>query len=137
MTAVKIAIDSYAWIEIFSGTQKGKRALEAIDEADGVLTPEIVLSEVARKYLREGVDESKAMERIATIREASEIVGVDASTAVESAKMYLMLERNAKEKSLARPSLFDGIVLAIARVNQAKVLTGDQHFKNLEDTLWL
>lgn len=137
MTAVKIVIDSYAWIEIFSGTQKGRKALAAIEEAEEVLTPDIVLSEVARKYMREGADENKAMERLETICEASEVVGIDASTAVESAKMYLLLEKNAKEESLTKPSLFDGIVLAFARVNHAKVLTGDQHFKNLEDTLWL
>ena len=137
MTAVKIVIDSYAWIEVFSGTQKGRRALKAIEEADEVLTPDIVLSEVARKYMREGADENRAMERLATICEASEVVGIDASTAVKSAKMYLLLEKNAKEKALTKPSLFDGIVLAFARVNQARVLTGDQHFKDLEDTLWL
>ena len=134
---MKIVIDSYAWIEIFSGTQKGRRALAAIEEADEVLTPDIVLSEVARKYMREGADENKAMERLETISETSEILGIDAATAVESAKMYLLLEKNAKEKSLTKPSLFDGIVLAFARVNQARVLTGDQHFKDLEDTLWL
>ncbi|MBX8634675.1 MAG: PIN domain-containing protein [Candidatus Thermoplasmatota archaeon] len=134
---MKIVIDSYAWIEIFSGTQKGRRALAAIEEADEVLTPDIVLSEVARKYMREGADENKAMERLETISETSEILGIDAATAVESAKMYLLLEKNAKEKSLTKPGLFDGIVLAFARVNQARVLTGDQHFKDLEDTLWL
>ena len=39
--------------------------------------------------------------------------------------------------ALRKPSLFDGIVLASAKLNDAKVLTGDEHFKGLAETMWL
>jgi predicted nucleic acid-binding protein len=54
---VKIVIDSHAWIEIFLGSQKGRLASDTIEEAEVVVTPESVLAEIARKYLREVVKE--------------------------------------------------------------------------------
>ena len=48
---MKIVVDSYAWIEIFLGTEKGKSASKAIEDAEQAITPEIVLAEISRKYL--------------------------------------------------------------------------------------
>ena len=134
---MKIVADSYAWIEIFSGTQKGAAAKKSMEEAESVLTPDTVLAEVARKYLREGIGEGAIRKRLATILEASEPAYVDDLTAVEAARAFIELEKRAKEARLEKPSLFDGIVLAVARTNHAKVLTGDEHFRGLPETLWL
>ncbi len=69
--------------------------------------------------------------------EASETVDMDADLALEAAKATIQLERRAASSNLRKPSLFDGIVLASARRTGAKVLTGDEHFKNLTETMWL
>jgi hypothetical protein len=47
------------------------------------------------------------------------------------------MSTNAKKEMQKAPSLFDAIVLATGRVFEAKVLTGDEHFRNLPETLWL
>ena len=134
---VKIVVDSYAWIEIFLGSDKGHSALETIDDADLVITPETVLAEISRKYLREGAKEQTIRKRLKTISESSEVSGIDESIALESGKAYLEVENIAKKSKNNRPSLFDAIVLATARVNEAKVLTGDPHFSGLPETIWL
>ncbi|MBI2126266.1 MAG: PIN domain-containing protein [Thaumarchaeota archaeon] len=134
---MKIVIDSYAWIEIFSGSTKGEEARNSIAKADSVFTPDIVLAEVARKYSREGMEETTIHERLRTILETSESLSIDDTIAIEAAKSSIQLEKNAKETKLSKPSLFDAIVLAIAKTNRAKVLTGDQHFKGLHETIWL
>jgi predicted nucleic acid-binding protein len=134
---VKIVIDSYAWIEIFSGSAEGERAKGKIAEAETVFTPDIVLAEIARKYLREGIPENTIRKRLGTILEASQTANIDGDTAVESAKAYIEMERRAPEAGLQKPSLFDAIILATARINQAKVLTGDQHFRGFVETMWL
>ena len=51
---VKIVIDSYAWIEHISGTEKGRKIKELMDNSEPIYTPGIVLAEIARKFLREG-----------------------------------------------------------------------------------
>ena len=134
---VKIVIDSYAWIEIFLGSEKGQFASKTIEESDQAITPGIVLAEISRKYIREGVSEQSIHKRLATISQSSELSTIDEDIAVESGKAYMeILERSKKSKS-KNPSLFDAIILATSRVNEAKVLTGDLHFKDLPETIWL
>ena len=135
-TAVKIVADAYAWIELFSGTRQGEFAKARMEEAESVITPDSVLAEVARKYLREGVEEETARQRLSIMLEASEPAYVDDDTAIEAGKAYLELERRAKDAGLGKPSLFDALVLAVARRNDAKVLTGDEHFEALPETIW-
>lgn len=134
---MKIVADSYAWVEFFLGSERGLRAKEILEEAESVITPEAVLAEVARKYLREGVAERTVRKRLVTILEASEPMGIDEETAIESAKAYLQLASKARTSGLRDPSLFDAIVLASARRTKAKVLTGDEHFEDLTETIWL
>jgi predicted nucleic acid-binding protein len=136
-TEMKIVVDAYAWIEVFLGSEAGLRAKKVMEEAENVLTPVTVLAEVARKYVREGAGETTIRKRLATVVEASELVEVDADQAVEAAKATIQLEKRAASSGLRKPSLFDGIVLAAARRNKAKVLTGDEHFKGLAETTWL
>ena len=134
---MKIVIDSYAWIEIFLGSRKGRLALNSIEEAELVITPEIVLAEIARKYLREGVKENTVRSRLRTISESSEVSQIDEECAMKSGKAYLDIEEKARKLKINKPSLFDTIVLATARLNDSKVLTGDPHFRNLSETIWL
>ena len=134
---MKIVVDAYAWIEFFLGSEAGQRAKGIIERAERVLTPGTVLAEVARKYSREGATAPTIRKRLATMLETSETVDIDADLALEAARATVLLERRAASSGLRKPSLFDGIVLASARLNGAKVLTGDEHFKNLDETVWL
>lgn len=134
---VKIVADAYAWIEFFSGTSKGRFAKNRMEEAETVITPDTVLAEVARKYLREEVKEEVTRRRLSTILEASEPAFVDDELAIEASKAYFQLQKKAKDEGLKKPSLFDGLVLATARRNDAMVLTGDEHFEGLPETLWM
>ncbi len=137
LTAAKIVIDTYAWIEHFVGSEKGRKVDEILFDADEVYTPDIVLAEMARKYIREGVDPQIVDQRLNEIVEASNVVCIDTKLAGAAAKCYFELETNAKKLKLNTPSLFDGIVLAAGRMLRSKVLSGDQHFKNLPDIVWI
>ena len=130
-------IDSYAWIEHFIGSEKGRKVDELLANADEVYTPDTVLAEIARKYLREGIDLQTIDQRLNKVVEASNIICIDAKLAENAANCYLELEANAKKLKLDRPSLIDAIVLATGRLLKSNVLTGDQHFKNLEETIWI
>jgi predicted nucleic acid-binding protein len=134
---VKTVVDTYAWIEIFIGSKNGEKAKEILQKSDEIYTPDIVIAEIARKYLREGVKEQTIFERLTAIEETSDIIPIDKNIAVESAKCYLELLEKAKTDGLKQPSLFDAIVLATARTFNAKLVTGDEHFKNIQETLWI
>ena len=134
---MKIVIDSYAWIEHFIGSQKGRTVDKVLEDADEVYTPDVVLAEVARKYLREAFDKENINERLTQMEESSEIICIDAKLAGVAAACYLEMEANAKKSRLNSPSLFDAIILAASKSLGAKILTGDQHFKDLPETIWL
>jgi predicted nucleic acid-binding protein len=134
---VKIVVDSYAWIEIFLGSATGDEARKCMTEAEEVFTPDTVLAEVARKYHGEGMTDSTIRTRLALILEASEVLRIDEEVALAAGKAYRELESKARKEKVRKPSLFDAIVLADARIQNAKVLTGDQHFAGLPETLWL
>lgn len=129
--------DTYAWIEHFVGSDKGRKVDKILFDADEVYTPDIVLAEIARKYIREGVDPQIVDQRLNEIVEASNVVCIDTKLAGASANCYFELETNARKLKLNTPSLFDGIVLATGRMLRSKVLSGDQHFKNLPDIVWI
>jgi len=134
---VKIVIDTYAWIEFFIGSEKGRRVKEIVERADEVYTPGTVLAEIARKYVREGADDNTVDARLEVITAASNIAHVDAKLALEAARCYLELAAKARKTKLNLPSLFDAIVLATGRSLKSKIVTGDEHFRNLPETVWV
>ena len=137
MTEERIVADTYAWIELFIGSEKGERAKEVLENADIVYTSDTVLAEIARKYLREDVAEDVIIERLKLIAKSSKVVNVNLEVAVGSAKAYHKLKQKAKQQKLRDPGLFDGIVLAVTEICSAKVLTGYEHFKDIKETIWI
>lgn len=134
---MKIVIDTYAWIELLIGSNKGKKVKKILEDAETAYTPSTVLAETARKFLREGTDEATIAVWLEIITDASVITQIDSTAAIETAKCYMELAENAKATRQNTPSLFDAVILATARLHQCKVLTGDEHFKNLPDTIWI
>ena len=134
---MKIVVDAYAWIELLIGSQKGQRVKKILENAEKVYTPSTVLAETARKFLREGTNEKTIAEWLEIIIDASEITQIDPATALEAAKSQLILTEKAKKAKQNSPNLFDAIVYATAVVNNCKILTGDEHFKDLPQTIWI
>lgn len=130
-------IDSYAWIEQFSGTANAVKLREIFLNADVLYTPDVVLAEVARKYVRDKIDDNIVKVRLQQIGENSKVVYLSSKLAFDSAKCYSELLEHSKKNRLNTPSLADAIILATARMFGAKVLTGDQHFKPFEEVLWV
>jgi len=131
-----MVFDSYAWVEYFMGSKRGAVAKEYLEGGE-IVTPDIVLAEVARKYVREGIDAREIGGRLYFISSHSEVEGVDADLGLAAAEAWRELEIRARKGKLRTPSLTDGIVLALARKHEAKVLTGDEHFKGLKEAIML
>jgi predicted nucleic acid-binding protein len=134
---LKVVVDSWAWVEILKLSEAGKSAKKQIERADEAFTPGLVLAELARKYLREGVDPAALKKWLQGISEATEIYGIDVGLAFESAKAAAELVDKAQKEGLGRPGLGDAIILATARAVQAEVLTGDPHFRGIREAIWL
>ncbi len=129
-----IVFDTYAWIEYFIGSKRGATASGYIESGEGIVTPDIVLAEIARKYLRENISASEVKKRLYYIASRSEIEIIDVELGLNAAQAWQELVVNARKRKLRGPSLTDGIVLAAARRHRARVLTSDRHFEGLMET---
>jgi len=131
-----IVLDSYAWIEYFLGSEAGG-VVRGYLSAEETVTPSIVLAEIARKYLRERMEEKDVLRRLVFISANSTIAGINANLSVAAAKAYLELLEKTKREKLRKPSLADGIILATGRALSAKIITGDEHFKGLGEVIYI
>ncbi len=122
-------LDTFAWVEYFQGTKKGEIVKNLI-EAHKTATPIIVLAELADSYLRMG---ENIENRENFILSNSTIINLTPGICKEAAKIKLEM-RKAKEKDFG---LIDAIIYAVSRDLKAKLVTGDPHFKNIKDVMFL
>ena len=135
MIGLKIVMDSYAWIELFLGSEKGKKVIEIVSSADEVITPDLVLAEIGRKYIREGANEKEVKNRLKFIEENSIVVCLDADISIEGGKAYLELLEKSKKERKNKPALTDSILLALARKYSAKIVSGDKIFEGMKEVI--
>jgi len=129
---MKYVIDSYAWLEYFMGTSAGEKVKNIIDSiADEKLTPTICLAEIYAKVLRvDGIGTAELQRTF--VRTRSALMPLSEEIAIESAKIDVEMK-----KKIAGWGLADSIVLGTARLTNAKVVTGDEHFQNMPETLFI
>jgi predicted nucleic acid-binding protein len=132
-----LTVDSYAWIEAIRGTPEGHRAVELMESADGCTTASISLAEVAQYCQRVGLSQREVAIKLRWIEESARVEPLDSLHAIAGAWALLELRASARRRRLSPPGLGDGLVLATARLNSSRVLTGDPHFEGLPETIWL
>jgi predicted nucleic acid-binding protein len=119
-------IDTFAWIEYFAGSVRGEKAKMFIESGEAI-TPTLVVAEFTDKYLREGINPD---DRLRFIRVKTVIAPLDDETAEIAGRLNTERRRMVKGWGIV-----DSCVLATARARGAKVVTGDEHFKDLKDTI--
>ena len=131
----KYIIDAYAWIEYFRASEYGEFAKEYIESPYSV-TPSIVVSEVSRKLQKEtelGNETSEGrLKRLEFICATSQVVELDFELAVVAGKTACEMNKKVKGWGLA-----DAIVLCTARNLGGRVVTGDEHFRDLKEVIFI
>ena len=112
------ALDSFAWIEYFIGSERGAKARGYIEGYEPLYTPSICLTEIKSRYLREQKDPTI---RLNLITERSLILSIDKEVALLAADI----------KQEYKLHTIDAIIYAAAQHKNLTLVTGDQHFKNL------
>ena len=112
------ALDSFAWIEYFMGSERGARVRDYIEGTEPLYTPSICLTEIKSRYLREGKDPAT---RIGLIMKRSFITQINGEIALLAADI----------KQRYNLHTIDAIIYAGAQGKSLPLVTGDQHFKNL------
>ncbi len=128
MTGNKFVVDSWAWIEYFDGSEAGGKIRKYIeDEKNAVFTSSVTVAEVVSKFLRKRMDPHQAFNGINIM---SKIIPADAELAVFSGELHAEIKQSVRDFGLA-----DSFVLATAKKQNAKILTGDPHFKGFKEAV--
>ena len=113
------------------GTKAGEQVKPIIEKTDEKITPTIALAEIYAKTLKTENQELAEKQRV-FIREKSAISPLDETIAIESAKTGVIMKKKITGWGLA-----DSIVYATGTAKKAKVITGDEHFKKLENVIFI
>ena len=128
-------MDTYAWVEYLLGSKAGAKARSYI-ESGKALTPSVVLTELRRWFLRE-IEEGRRIERemkayFDFVESTAEVVSLDADLALRAGETDFMMKKRIKNWPLA-----DSIVYATAESRAAQVVSGDPHFRDLADVVFI
>ena len=132
-----LIIDSFAWIEYLAGGRLGTLVRSHLESPETMVTPDIVLAELARRFYRDGGTAVESVRRLTAVSTLSRIAPIDVGVALEVGVADRDLRARARVRRLSQPSFADSILLAFARFGSMRVLTGDPHFEGLPETLWL
>lgn len=124
----KYLIDSYAWVEYFRGTEKGKKAKLYIEnEKNACATTSTTLAELSEKYKREN---ENFKDNFNFVIAQTKIINLDQDIAISAGEINYENKKKIKNWGMA-----DSIILASANKLSAKVVTGDEHFKELNSIM--
>jgi predicted nucleic acid-binding protein len=116
-------IDSSGWIEFFTNSSRVDVYIKYLKDPQNIVTPTIVLYEVYKKIRRDRTEED-ALLAVSAINRTS-IIELSESIALLAADLSLKYDL----------PMADAIVYATALENNCKVVTSDEHFKNLENVI--
>lgn len=120
-------LDSWAWVEFFAGSKTGEKVKTYVmDEDQEIIISSINLAEIYRIAL-DRFDEQTAEKRRRAMISRCYLIPVDEEIAIKGAKL-----RHERDWGLG-----DALIYATAIRENAKVLTGDPHFKGLKDVIFL
>jgi predicted nucleic acid-binding protein len=113
-------LDSFAWIEYFSGSSRGSKVKVYVDGAEPLYTPSICITEVKARYLRDKKDPTSSLN---FMMERSFVISLDQTIALRAADI----------KRRYGLHTVDAIIYATALEKHMPVVTGDAHFKDLPE----
>ena len=109
-------VDSSAWLEYLADTPHAKLFAVAIEDADNLVVPVIVLYEVCKKVRRERGED--AVLQVAGAMESGRIVGIDARLALEASRLDMPMA--------------DSLIYAATLMTGATLWTQDADFAGLD-----
>lgn len=129
MKTSNILFDSYAWIEFFLGSFKGEIVKKYLDSAE-CSTPLIVIAELSAKYAPLSLDLWE--QRLSFIQQKTEILTLTLEIASQAGRTRQQMRKERPKFGLA-----DAIIFETAKAHNLSILSGDPHFKDLPDVIFL
>ncbi len=125
---MKYVIDSHAWINYFDGNLAGQKVKEIIEnKSNEIVTNILCLSELSSFMTKKGFDAEKPYKTIISL---SKIYKFNSKFAKEVGITHAKIRKKINDFGLV-----DTFVLLTAKRINAKIITGDPHFKGFNNVL--
>ncbi len=124
---MKYLVDSYAWMEYLDGTSKGEKVREILMQESEVYTLILNISEVISRVKRQDRDTDNAYKAIVL---NCKIINIDQEICRQAGLLHAEIRKKIKDFGL-----IDAFILLMARKLNAKILTGDKHFKDFKEAI--
>jgi len=113
------------------GSKAGEKVRPIIDGLEEKLTPTICLAEVYAKTLKvEGRELAEKQRKF--VKGRSALIHLDEAIAIKSAEIDAAFKKQIEGWGLA-----DSIVYATGILKEAMIITGDIHFRNLKNVIFI
>lgn len=126
----ELVLDTSAWIAYFQNEKSGPQ-IEDFLKGGRCITPTTVVAELSDFFARKkrsGFDDALRFIQKKTLL---------AELTVPTAQKAGIIKNNIREQFQSNFSLIDATILATAHEYNAKVVTGDSHFKKIPGTVFL
>lgn len=119
-------LDSYAWVEYFTGTEKGRKVKALFENPKNrFITIECCIAELMGWSIKNNIDFHCVLK---TIEANSDISPVLRDEWIDAAVIKSEMLKNVKDFGL-----IDAILIAKQRRLNSRIVTADLHFKGLRD----
>ena len=127
-----VVFDAYAWCEYAMDGPYADTVIETLRSAYQALTPASALAEIREALLRYRVEPGVIKDIMGFIRSKSRVVSIDADVAEKAGEANFQMKRQVKGWGM-----LDSFVYAVAVLSQGQVLTGDAHFRDLPNVIYI
>ena len=125
---MRYLIDAYAWVEYLEGSTLGMKLRKIIQENE-LLSLSLTVAEVVSKVKRKCGNADIAYQALTA---NSRIISFSPENAREAGLLHAEVRKKVKNFGLV-----DSLLLVIARDLKVKIITGDHHFKEFKETIFL
>lgn len=123
---MKCIIDSYAWIEYLDGTASGLKVKEILMQEE-VYILILSIAEVISRAMRTGKNTNEVYNAISL---NSRIINITPELSRDAGILHAEIRKKIKDFGL-----IDAFILLTARKMNAKIITGDEHFRGFKEAI--
>ena len=117
-------LDSDAWIELFLGTEKGKKVKELLEKGKHYISI-VSIAEITEWSLKNKIETKNLID---VIKKISEVINLNEEIVELAGKI------NFERKKIIKDwGMLDSLIYATALLYNLKILTGDKHFEKLNN----
>lgn len=125
---MKYIIDSWAWIEYLIGSSYGEKVKQIVENNENeIFTCILNIAKIMSMTKRENRDSDSAYNVIISL---SQICDISEELSKQAGLLHAEMRKTIKDFGL-----IDAFVLKTAREIKAKIVTGDEHFRNMKEAI--